>query len=183
VPLRIAPLGQLAPTRPFSDTRRRLAAVAQGRNGTHTGSNGTAPAEPGFRAPWGEVERQIPYVVITTQPWPMEWWRPPQSREAAARRASDQPADLLARPAAQAAPPLLPEATVGIRVWDTPAHTSAHEPVGMRVAPRKNTEPRSTVRRARAQQKRRGLFTRLAVVAVGLIVSLIAVETATRRRG
>src|SRR5204862_1792457 len=32
-------------------------------------------SEPSFRAPWGELERQLPYVTITTQPWPEEWWR------------------------------------------------------------------------------------------------------------
>src|SRR3954454_10546071 len=41
-------------------------------------------AEPLFRAPWGELERELPYVTITTQPWPEEWWRPAGRRMAAA---------------------------------------------------------------------------------------------------
>jgi hypothetical protein len=191
VPLRTAPLSQLAPARPFSDTRRRLVAVLQGR---HASSNGHVATEPGFRSPWGELERQIPYVVITTQPWPAEWWRPRPQREAAAMRATAQPMDLLARPAAQApaqAAIQAPEAPVGIKVWDTPAHTTAHD-LGDAAEPLVTPAPsrpssvshnRAAVRRrARPQQDRRGLFARLAVLAVGLIVSLIAVETASRRR-
>jgi hypothetical protein len=198
-------------------------------------------AEPGFRAPWGELERQIPYVVITTRQWPAEWWRAPTGRSAAARRATAQPADVLAgsatvrgsstdvrRPAsasastrsasrgaggweglaALAAAAAVPgRRDVAVKVWDTPEHVSAHDLAPARskgfahdipsptiadaldrapihvpvVAPRVPSESRAE-RRARAKERRRGLFTRLAVVAFGLIVSLIAVETATRRR-
>jgi hypothetical protein len=198
-------------------------------------------AEPGFRAPWGELERQIPYVVITTRQWPAEWWRAPAGRSAAARRATAQPAEILAgsthvqgrstdlrRPvsasastrsaargaggwdglAALAAAAAVPgRREIGIKVWDTPEHTSAHDPASARsngyahdlpspaipdssdrapihepvIAPRVPSESRAE-RRTRAKENRRGLFTRLAVVAFGLIVSLIAVETATRRR-
>jgi hypothetical protein len=219
--LRTALLSQLAPARPFAETRRRLVGVMQSRiaPAVPIAARPSAPAaEPGFRAPWGELERQIPYVVITTQPWPTEWWRAPMHRAAAAQRATAQPADLLTRSgswdglaALATAAAAAPGRAIGVKVWDTPEHTTAHdrsfapemmpapemtapemmpapdhaptpEPVETPVAaPRIVSESRA-VRRARAKENRRGLFTRLAIVAFGLIVSLIAVETATRRR-
>src|SRR4051794_40500515 len=59
-------------------------------------------AEPSFRAPWGELERELPYVTITTQPWPEEGWPPAARRVATAAtslasnaiaRATDTPSE------------------------------------------------------------------------------------------
>jgi uncharacterized membrane protein len=169
----------------------------QGRNATSplaaarvTATNGHSPAEPGFRAPWGELERKIPYVVITTQPWPHEWWRPATEQTSAAERATAHPVDILARPRAQAAAPFpdfLPEhrsiiaASAGATASAAPSPARTTAQTAQTARPPKARQRGGAPRRDPAQ-RRRGLFARLAIVAVGLVISLIAVETASRRR-
>ena len=111
-------------------------------NGTLSNRLRIAPWE-SVPAPWDEAENPVPYVVITTQPWPEEWWR------------------------------------AGPR--DTPSNGSKPHPLTVRQVPSGiNVIPVRA--RPRARARRRGLFTRLAIFAVALLISLIAVETASRRR-
>ncbi len=137
-------------------------------------------AEPSFRAPWGELERELPYVTITTQPWPEEWWRP----SAASARTATRTSTAIA-------------ATAIARATDTPSERIAASAVAIPVdsarpiaiVPLVRPEPsidmpapetpRTT---ARTEAPRRGFLGRLALVAAGLVLSLIAVESASRRR-
>jgi hypothetical protein len=176
-------MGASAVPRPAYDTRRRLVGVMHGNNGWSINnptrppsSNGRAAAraqEPAFRAPWGELERQIPYVTITTQPFPLEWWTPPAMRAAAVTRATELPASPDPAPR--------PFAIIKIEVADD---AEVAEPA--RLEPRPRPLPASAAqpgpRSVGRQRQRRGFLTRLALVAVGLVISLIAVETASRRR-
>lgn len=212
VPLRSSSMGASALPRPSYDTRRRLVGVMHGSNtwsvnsparpsgGTaHVPSAPTAPlqAEPAFRAPWGELERQIPYVTITTQPFPLEWWTPPGMRAAAVTRATALPVDLVSRPTPTFQElPEAPNAWLATEPGASPVPTVskpiAAEPMA---AEAKTADPMPamtdvvatrrprTAPASREQRQRRGFVTRLAVLAIGLVISLIAVETATRRRG
>jgi len=111
------------------------------------------------RAPWTESKVRIPYVVITTQPWPTEWWRPPSER-VATNGAVARPIEIVALPREEAPPAEAPR------------------------APERIAEPvvRLPERARPSRQRRRGMLTRLAIVAIGVVISLIAVETASRRR-
>jgi hypothetical protein len=139
-------------------------------------------AEPSFRAPWGEIERELPYVTITTQPWPEEWWRPAARRTAvgtvdaaadAIARATDTPTERMTRSAV--AVPV--EAAHSIAIKPIAKPEPAHETPAPETPKAKRT-PAS----ARKQAPRRGGRGRLVVVAGGLVLSLIAVESASRRR-
>jgi hypothetical protein len=109
-----------------------------------------------FRAPWGESESKNPFVVITTEPWPVEWWRVPRTAPLSAAATSN--------PMAVAASPF-PAARSRIVPLEVPQHADR---------PRARTRRRET--------PRRGLLARIALVAFGLVVSLLAVESASKRR-
>ena len=194
----------------------------------------TAPASDRLRvapwesipAPWGEPENPIPYVVITTQPWPEEWWRPNAVHDAngspikAARPASqlasavDRVAPVHANGAGSngtglngSAPlpvarqkvpfdvevipvdrgePMPPTTTLPTTLRSTPRR-GCRRPSGSSHAVdcRRSRHPSVEVERERlatARTRRRGMLTRLAIFAAGLVISLIAVETASRRR-
>jgi hypothetical protein len=139
-------------------------------------------AEPSFRAPWGELERELPYVTITTQPWPEEWWRPAARRmtAAAATLASNAIARATDRPSER-----IGTSAVAVPVDTTPAIAIA--PLAASEAIRESATPdrirnRDARRTDRGEAPRRGFLGRLALVAAGLVLSLIAVESATRRR-
>jgi hypothetical protein len=139
-------------------------------------------AEPAFRAPWGELERELPYVTITTQPWPEEWWTPAARRRTAATpalagnaiaRATELPSERVA--ASVVAVPI----DAGPRISVAPNA----EPEPHIDAPAPSAHRRRDGRRAvRNEAPRRGFLGRVALVAVGLVLSLIAVESASRRR-
>ena len=141
-------------------------------------------AEPSFRAPWGELERALPYVTITTQPWPEEWWRPAARGLGAATsalaanaiaRATDRPSELLS--ASAVAVPIEAAQAIAIAPLGEPESRPNAAP------PSPDAGPGRTARRAnRNEAPRRGFLGRVALVAVGLVLSLIAVESATRRR-
>jgi hypothetical protein len=141
-------------------------------------------AQPSFRAPWGELERELPYVTITTQPWPEEWWRP------AARHIGSATATTAANAIARATDPpseRLSASAVAVPVEAAPAIAIAplvkpeSQPPADRPSP--GAAPRRAARRPnRNEAPRRGFLGRVALVAVGLVLSLIAVESASRRR-
>lgn len=146
-------------------------------------------------APWGEPENAVPYVVITTQPWPEEWWRPNAKR---IPRDGGPAADLLeSRLAAARHGPsrigVIPVERGGAepRARDDPAATSTllEEDRAMRREARTQSIAGVHAQRriererlAEARARRRGTMTRLAIFALGLLISVIAVETASRRR-
>jgi len=182
-------------------------------------------------APWGEPENAVPYVVITTQAWPEEWWRPNAKR---VPRDGDGAAEFLeSRQSRLAAAGRLPESRFasGPRLNGTgpdgigeertaPQQDRAeHSPSRLGVIPvvRGGARPASnddvaaatrlqeerarrweahvqSIADVRAQRnlererltlvrsRRRGSLTRLAIFAAGLVISLIAVEAASRRR-
>jgi hypothetical protein len=152
-----------------------------------------------FRAPWGELERQLPYVVITTQAWPEEWWRPPGSRAPRRIDDADRSSTLVAAAVAEATPPIGHRMQDPIaRATDAPSERLAAsviavpvDPIrriGITAIPKRSTTvgtpaPARGRRRApRREPARRGSLARLVLVAVGLVLSLIAVESASRRR-
>jgi hypothetical protein len=174
-------------------------------------------------APWGEPEHPIPYVVITTQPWPEEWWRPNPAHDAngspikAARPASQLasavdrvapvhangagsngtglngtaplpvarqkvPFDVEVIPVIRAeatSQPTLPTTPIIRRDERAAARPEARVPAASAAPPRREV---GRERLATARARRRGMLTRLAIFAAGLVISLIAVETASRRR-
>lgn len=188
VPARPTYSGATAPPRLAYGSRRRLVGVMYGRNGWQPNgqaTSNTASNDDGtpFPAPWGELEHPIPSVTVTTQLFPLEWWTAPGLRRTAVARATADPIELLAR---RSSIPILPEPRPLVAEATEPdvGAPLAIEPTD-RPAPREWPEhgarrTRSTTRRSAHQ--RRGLVTRMALVAIGLILSLIAVETATRRR-
>ena len=188
VPARPTISGATAPPRLAYGSRRRLVGVMHGRNGwlpngsspSGTGSN---PGQSAFRAPWGELEVGIPYVTITTQPFPLEWWTAPGLRTTAAAHATADPIDLLYRPSGILVEPAL-EPALPVELEQVLVIAEPEEPA---VDGFTTDWPTAEARRARrtarrSARQRRGLATRMFLVAVGLVISLIAVETATRRR-
>jgi hypothetical protein len=135
-------------------------------------------AEPSFRAPWGELERELPYVTITTQPWPEEWWRP--SARAGTRASAAVAATAIAR-ATDRPSERVAASTVAIPVDSTPHIAIA--PLAQTTPDGDIPAPDTRSRRAtRTEVPRRGFLARMALVAAGLVLSLIAVESASRRR-
>ncbi len=197
-------------------------------------------------APWGEPDNPVPYVVITTHPWPEEWWRPnvvPVRREAepgadlsesrlaaagrvtairavgrvtatgaleritAARLNGAGPSGAGSNGAetggsrprtasAQNGPSRIGFVPV-VRGGATPPAHDDSLPVATPLrddrASRREGRIESVAevrarrelereRLAEARARRRGMLTRLAIFAAGLVISLIAVETAARRR-
>lgn len=194
VPSRSASQGVAAIPRPPYDARRRMVGVMHGRNGWSLNgpartSIGTpkATAEPAFRAPWGELEQQIPYVTITTRPFPLEWWHPRPAFDSAIARASAMPMDSVTPAAPVVQRDLMPlfeirqpapAAAPGVRrAIDQEA--SFGQPSAYRADDR---QARPATQAKGRRRRRRGLAARLAVVALGLLISLLAVESATRRR-
>jgi hypothetical protein len=192
VPSRPTYAGATAPPRLAYGSRRRLVGVMDGRNGWQTNGRGPAafpPASsvygPAFRAPWGEPEHADPSVTITTQLFPLAWWTAPGLRARPITRATSAPVDLVDR---LVRIPIEPE----YAPTDVPASEQELAAISrldvLEVAAEARTEPRAHEPRRsgraarRSAQHRRGFAARLALVAVGLILSLIAVETATRRR-
>ena len=148
-----------------------------------------------FQAPWGELE-PIPYVVVTTQPWPEEWWRPNGSGPhtvAAGPHAGTAGPDTRSDGRNIASTRPVPRQIAVIPIERGAAVPRAAPPVGERRAPdhpARRTAAATTNAAARRRRdaearaaRRRGTLTRLAIFAVGLVISLIAVETAARRRG
>jgi hypothetical protein len=168
-------------------------------------------------APWGEPQIQVPYVVITTQPWPEEWWRPnarrlprdgdpadlPESR-LVATHPNGTGSDGTARDGGSAdglpidhqGPSRIGVIPV-VRGGVAPAghDDGLHDATLLREDRARRREVRmKSVARAQAQRRlegeqlaeararRRGTLTRLAIFVVGLVISVIAVETASRRR-
>jgi len=199
VPSRPTISGAVAPPRLAYGSRRRLVGVMHGRNGWlpngrafPTSETSYAVDGPAFRAPWGELEHEIPYVTITTQLFPLAWWTAPSLRATATAWATADPIDILYRPVK----PVFDPAPASVETPDpgqrqdvmaaepvTVAPVAAELAIGVAPPPRPAAD-RRRARRAthRTAQARRGLVARLVVVAVGLIISLIAVESATRRR-
>jgi hypothetical protein len=150
---------------------------------TASASRSVLPAAaPSFRAPWGEIERELPYVTITTQPWPEEWWRPAAPRQTIATveatadaiaRATDTPSERLTRSAV--AVPVEAARSIAIKP------IAKLEPLHETQAP-ETPQAKRTLASARKQPPRRGILGRLVLVAAGLVLSLIAVESASRRR-
>ncbi len=179
-----------APPRLAYGSRRRLVGVMHGRNGWLP--NGSSPSssdapssldQSSFRAPWGELEGGIPYVTITTQPFPLEWWTVPGLRSTAAAHAIADPIDLLFRPSNVLVEPA-PEPDLAVELEQIAVIVEPEEPAVERSTPELPTAEARRTRRTtrRSARERRGLVTRMVLVAVGLVISLIAVETATRRR-
>ena len=198
VPSRPTCSGAAAPPRLAYGSRRRLVGVMYGRNGWQPNGRPTsgtlAVADgPAVRAPWGELEHQIPSVTISTQLFPFEWWTAPGLRSTVGARATAAPTELVTRPTII---PILPEPLEEVPAASEPvgAALTAAEPAerqAERDAPERDAPegdaPEREARRARSAarrsaRQRRGLATRVALVAIGLILSLIAVESATRRR-
>jgi hypothetical protein len=182
-------------------------------------------------APWGEPENPVGYVVITTQPWPQEWWRPNAKR---VPRDGDAAAELKdSRGSRLAAASRLPESRLdtgpglnGTGAEGNPGKRTAARPdaaehsasrIGVIPVVRGGATPasrddqatatrlhedRARRREARmqsiagvraqhnlererlalARSHRKGSLTRFAIFAVGLVISLVAVEAASRRR-
>jgi len=193
-------------------------------NGAASDRLHVAPWE-SFPAPWGEPENPIPYVLITTQAWPEEWWRPSTMRARTdIRSATDLPESRLdaavnrvaagheydagpdgaglngstARPTnGQHGPSrigVIPVVRGGAMptARDVPATAStllqddrakrreSHVQAAAEVRAQRADLERE--RLALARSRRKGTLARLAIFAVGLVISLIAVETASRRR-
>ena len=119
---------------------------------------------------------RLPFVVITTQAWPEEWWRAPRNGavqtapSTAAQRAIS--VATIARPVETA-----PVITVAPMPAPTDMRQASHGP---RDRPH-GAEP--TDRLPGRRRRSRGTFTRLAMLGLGLLVSIVAVEAASRRRG
>ena len=135
-------------------------------------------------APWGEPARSVPYVVITTQAWPHEWWRP------ADRVATVSAARPISVVAARRAPggsivPVIP-------AKDLPASSVAGAPtdgdhaVAERAAAALGMAPPAASPAAHTSlahgrgRSQRGLMRRVAILVIGLVVSIVAAETAYR---
>lgn len=169
-------------------------------------------------APWGEPEQRVPYVVITTQPWPEEWWRPnarrlPPEGDTVAELPELRPApghsngnsngagraqrDVGGMQEAASAPEIRSR-TGAIPVHGDAGSTShddsseaalLHEDRARRreihleaVGDVRTQRRLERERKAEARARRRGMLTRVAIFVAGLVISLIAVETASRRR-
>ncbi len=148
--------------------------------GTASGSP-APPASSVVVAPWGELPELHRIAVVTTQPFPAEWWRRPrigpppddpfESRveppTASASTVIDRPRPSPGRGSSQA------EANVSHRA-SSPAAVSAPAPA-----------PSRTERRHRAhdadQRRRPGRFARLCLVVAGALISWIVVDAAAGR--
>lgn len=149
--------GLLVIAPPERTTRPRRSAPAA--NGRLAIPIEPVPAAP-MLAPWGEPAEPFPWVVVSTRLWTDAW--PGMGRaDVAQARAVERPIDIVARPAT---PP--PPAPVQTR---TPPVLVAHDPTSVPV-PRLRGAPRP----------RRGFVARVALLAIALLVSLVAVEAATR---
>ena len=124
------------------------------------------------RAPWEEPARKIPYVIITTQPWPEEWWRRTDRPGASTTRATERPLEIVALPRM---PELAPPEEAPPLVAPSRSAQQARRGSGALRADRRED-------RDRAGSRRRGSLGRLALFVLGLVISLVAVETATRWR-
>lgn len=200
VPSRPTFSGAAAPPRLAYGSRRRLVGVMHGRNGWLPNGRALSASEaawtldePAFGAPWGELEHEIPYVTITTQLFPLAWWTAPGLRATAVAPAIADPIDLLYRPTSIPFEPspvparttepelrhVIPEPADPVPVAPDADEPAIHPAPTDLAAPEPQRTRRATRRSA---HERRGLVARAVLVAVGLIISLIAVETATRRR-
>jgi hypothetical protein len=143
------------------------------------------PAEPSFKAPWGELERELPYVTITTQPWPEEWWRPAARQVARVSTAAVATAATAIARATDTPSERLSASAVAVPIDSAPQIAISPTPTPPAVGQTSTTETstnRETRRATRAEAPKRGILARLALVAAGLVLSLIAVESASRRR-
>lgn len=157
-------------------------------------------------APWGEPTEALPLVVITTQPWPEEWWRP--AARSAAQRATERPITVVpARVAPSPPPPMAAAASAPAAPAPAARATAAGATAPAAPAPAAPATAagaaapsavdydrwpamasgrptgwvaRPSRHRPRPARVRRGLVARLAIVGLGLLVSLVAAEAAAR---
>jgi hypothetical protein len=129
--------------------------------------------------PWQEATGTPPSVVVTTHAWPSGWPMPRSATE----RAMARPIPIVpARPDGGDDPGLLrTPAPAGLHERDgrTQAERAAGAPAGRPATPASHRRALGDPA-ARGRTGRRGLLARAVMIAAGLIVSLIAVEAASR---
>ncbi len=157
-----------------------------------------APGDVRYLAPWGELD-PIPRVVIRTYPFPTRWWRAIGPQTAAARATApvapaviridpvpDEPARVTipieTSTAARTPATVATASAPGITGMTFAATSGAAPPLREMPAARAIDRGADEVDPRRSPQRRRSLIGRLALLAVGLVISLIAVESASRRR-
>ncbi len=148
---------------------------------------GTAPASPGLpapsfvSAPWGELPGLHRIAVVTTLPFPAEWWRRPRIGPP-----SDDPFESRHDPAMASA------STVIDRPRPSPGRGSSQAEVSVSgrtsspvLAPASASAPSRAERRqpahAAGQRRRPGRFARVCLVVAGALISWIVVDAAAGR--
>ena len=153
--LAIAPLEQ-------TTRARRSAPAANGRVAILIDPLPAAP----MPAPWGEPAEPFPWVVVSTRLWTDVY--PGMDRRGVIAadiprvRPAGRPIDIVRRPATPLTPASEP-------TYTRPTLVGAHDPT-----------PTPAERKRRAARPRRGFVARLVLLAIGLLVSLVAVEAAAR---
>ena len=149
-------------------------------------------AEPVMLAPWGESAEPFPWVVVSTRVWTDAWPGMPRKEPG-----SDAIVRALARPAEVARIAVMPRPAESMNSAGHTAPTAVASstpptitsPATQAVAAGAHAQI-SVVTRAmafdpvpiprREHRARRGILARVAVLAIGLLVSLLAVEAVTR---
>lgn len=124
-------------------------------------------------APWGEPAEPFPWVVVSTRVWTDVWPRV----ATAATRATERPVSVAARAMSPDPVSSVAGATVPFRASVAEPVTLAQEVVAAEPVASRAVASGPAVRAARP---RRGFVARLAMFALGLLVSMVAVEAASR---
>lgn len=129
-------------------------------------------------APWGELPALRGLAVVTTQPFPDEWWRKPRIAPPPAdpfQAGANAPNTPNARPIEQAAPVMEHRPMPPVARAHTP-HATDHAQATDR-APRSRAERRGH-EPATDRRRVRGRFARLCLVVAGALISWIVVDAA-----
>ncbi len=124
--------------------------------------NGSGPTVAPMRAPWGESPVIAAFAIVTTEPFPAEWWRRP-------------------RTAPVASDPFVRRVEATVHATEASGQIQIHAADATTITPLRHEPSRAMLGRKAAARKRRGMFARICLVVAGALISFIVIDATSGR--